>query len=61
MSGEVRTVMRRIAKLLDFEAATVPSGVLKNLLVSGCRRGADGLLETAAWHRSLFNPSARKR
>lgn len=48
MSGDVRTVMRRMAKLLGFDAATVSSGVLKALLVAGARGGIEAILQLAA-------------
>lgn len=58
MSGDVRTVMRRIAKLLDFDPANVPSGVLKGLLVAGCRDGVDGLIKAADNYQEHKAPSA---
>ena len=47
MSGEIRTVMRRIAKLLGFDAATVSSGALKMLLMAGVSGGIDAMINCA--------------
>lgn len=47
MSGDVRTIMRRVAKLLGFDAATVSSGALKMLLIAGVRGGIDAMVSCA--------------
>jgi MoxR-like ATPase len=47
MSGEIRTVMRRLAKLLGFDAATVSSGALKMLLMAGVSGGIDAIINCA--------------
>lgn len=47
MSGEVRTIMRRVAKLLYFDAATVSSGALKMLLVANASGGVDAMVQCA--------------
>jgi cobaltochelatase CobS len=47
MSGDIRTIMRRLAKLLGYNAAVVSSGSLKNLLSAGARHGVDGMIELA--------------
>jgi MoxR-like ATPase len=47
MSGDVRTIMRRAAKLLGFDAATVSSGALKMLLMAGVKGDVDAMVECA--------------
>lgn len=47
MSGDVRTLARRMAKLLGFNPATVSSGALKTLLMRGMSDGINGMLDYA--------------
>ena len=53
MSGDLRTVTRRVAKELGYDNATVSSGKLKEILHHGATQGAESMIQILAVRKDI--------
>ena len=53
MSGDLRTATRRLAKELGYDAATVSSSTLKEILRHGSTQGAASMIQTLAVRKDI--------